>query len=83
MDIEKFMSAGKQTTTTDTSALSFRCGNLINSRNVFQHFYPYFDVMNIDLEKELNASLTRTYSSDLNDHIDDLSISLLLSKTIM
>ncbi|MDR7131618.1 hypothetical protein J2X69_003982 [Algoriphagus sp. 4150] len=72
VDIEEFMSAGEETTATDASALSFRCGNLINAWNVFQHFYPYFDEMDIEWEKELNASLRRTYTGDLDGHMDDL-----------
>lgn len=71
-DIEAFMTSAEQSTATDASALSFRCGNLINTWNVFQHFYPYFTEMSIDWEKELEASLSRTYSGDLDGHMDEL-----------
>ncbi|SFT97069.1 Peptidase family S41 [Algoriphagus locisalis] len=71
-DIEEFMVSGEQTTATDASSLSFRCGNLINTWNVFQHFYPYFTEMSIDWDNELKASLTRTYKSDSDGHVDDL-----------
>ena len=72
MDIEAFMTSQEQSTATDASALSFRCGNLINAWNVFQHFYPYFTEMEIDWEGELEASLRRTYSVDLDGHMDEL-----------
>lgn len=71
-DMEEFMTSEEQTTATDASALSFRYGNLINTWNVFQHFYPYFTEMGIDWEKELEASLSRTYSGDLDGHMDEL-----------
>ncbi|MEB2774663.1 hypothetical protein SYJ56_05060 [Algoriphagus sp. D3-2-R+10] len=71
-DIEDFMTTGEKTTATDASALSFRCGNLINAWNVFQHFYPYFDVMGINWEKELDVSLRGTYAGDLDGHMDEL-----------
>jgi hypothetical protein len=36
--------------------------NIIISWNVFQHFFPYFDVIHADWEAELNRSLKKTYS---------------------
>ena len=71
-DIDAFMTSEEQSTPTDASALSFRCGNLINAWNVFQHFYPYFTEMNIDWEVELEASLRRTYTGDFDGHMNEL-----------
>ena len=72
ISIEELMDSAEQTTATDASALSFRCGNLINVWNVFQHFYPYFSEMSINWNNELKASLTRTFASDANNHVNEL-----------
>ena len=42
--------------------LSLRLGNVINVYNVFQHFYPYFDVLSINWDDELEKALLRCYS---------------------
>jgi hypothetical protein len=42
--------------------LSFRLGNIITTFNVFQHFYPYFDVVKVDWKVEFKKALTRCYS---------------------
>jgi C-terminal processing protease CtpA/Prc len=34
-----------------------RLGNVVSAWNVFQHFYPYFDVVNVDWDSELTNSL--------------------------
>ncbi|SFU20911.1 Peptidase family S41 [Algoriphagus locisalis] len=52
--------------------LDFRLGNIINTWNVFQHFYPYFKETGVDWESELKNSLRATYSSDGNSHYNDL-----------
>ncbi|HUH27369.1 S41 family peptidase [Gelidibacter sp.] len=41
-------------------------GNVINTYNVFQHFYPYFDEVDVDWDKELEIALRRS----LNDHTE-------------
>lgn len=38
-------------------------GNVINTYNVFQHFYPYFNEVDVDWDKELTTALHRS----LND----------------
>lgn len=38
-------------------------GNVINTYNVFQHFYPYFNEVDVDWDKELTTALYRS----LND----------------
>lgn len=54
----------------DESSLSFRIGNIINTHNVFQHFFPYFDVLNLDWENELENALIRSFKdSSLKDHL--------------
>ena len=47
--------------TTDNN-LSLRLGNIINIYNVFQHFYPYFDVVDVNWEKELETALKSAYN---------------------
>lgn len=41
--------------------LSSRLGNVINTWNVFQHFYPYMEVMEIDWDAALEQALRRCY----------------------
>lgn len=54
----------------DPKTLSVRLGNIINTFNVFQHFYPYFDVVQVNWEEELRKMLVRSYQ-DRNgkDHL--------------
>lgn len=49
---------------------SLMLGNVINVFNVIQHFYPYFDVVKVDWDKELEKALSRCYT-DLTekDHL--------------
>jgi hypothetical protein len=50
--------------------LSLRLGNVINVYNVFQHFYPYFDVVKVDWEIKLEEALSRSYNDRTgNDHL--------------
>jgi hypothetical protein len=42
--------------------LPVRLASIIITWNVFQHFYPYFDLLELDWEKELYQSLTATYA---------------------
>lgn len=42
--------------------LYVRLGNIINTYNVFQHFYPYFNEVNVDWEKELEKALSQSFS---------------------
>ncbi|HET6244541.1 MAG: hypothetical protein H0V01_09885 [Bacteroidetes bacterium] len=43
--------------------LELRHGNTINVWNVFQHFYPYFNVVDVNWEKELHTALEKCYSN--------------------
>ena len=45
------------------SNIFVRLGNVINTYNVFQHFYPYFNEVDVDWDKELETAL----ESSLND----------------
>lgn len=50
--------------------LSVRLGNIINLYNVFQHFYPYFEVVEIDWDGQLEKSLSRCFSDvSPEDHL--------------
>jgi len=40
-----------------------RLGNVINTWNIFQHFYPYFDVVNTDWDVELTNSLNQVLTN--------------------
>jgi hypothetical protein len=39
-----------------------RLANVVIAWNVFQHFYPYFDIIKVDWEKELKNTLNDTYN---------------------
>ncbi|WP_443937562.1 S41 family peptidase [Pedobacter sp. MW01-1-1] len=40
-----------------------RIGNIINTWNVFQHFFPYFDVAKTDWNADLKEALAETYNN--------------------
>lgn len=44
-----------------TIDLPLRLGDVINCWNVFQHFYPYFDVIPVDWNHELELALKKCY----------------------
>jgi len=45
-------------------------GNVVNVYNVFQHFYPYFDVVDVNWEAELRNALKQSYTDETNlDHL--------------
>lgn len=47
-----------------------RWGNMINVYNVFQHFYPYFDVVDVNWEAEFKSALKQSYSDETKlDHL--------------
>ena len=64
---------GIENSSTSTTDLAFRFGNVINVYNVFQHFYPYFDVIDVDWTKELEKALLKSYTdSTEKDHLTTL-----------
>ncbi len=59
----------------ETRNLAFQYGNIINTWNVFQHFYPYFDVVNVNWNKELeNAFLRCDRIFDSEKFLENLEI---------
>ena len=55
------------------SNLYFRLGNVINTWNVFQHFYPYFIVAKMNWEDNLKISLNEAYQNkDGSDYYSSL-----------
>lgn len=44
-----------------TSDYKVRLANVVIAWNVFKHFYPYFDIVKIDWEKELENTLNEVY----------------------
>lgn len=45
-------------------------GNVINTYNVFQHFFPYFLEVDVDWDKELTAALHRSFNDQTAyDHL--------------
>ena len=64
---------GIEKTNVENTELALRLGNVINVYNVFQHFYPYFDVVDVDWEKELEKALSRSYrDSTEKNHLTTL-----------
>lgn len=54
----------------DETSLAYRLGNVINTYNVFEHFFPYFDIIQIHWEEELKKALIRSYKDQSKyDHI--------------
>ncbi len=54
----------------EATSLAFRLGNIINTYNVFQHFYPYFDVVDVDWDAELEKAFLRSYTDKTEqDHL--------------
>ena len=52
-----------------TKDLNVRLGNIINTYNVFQHFYPYMDVVDVNWENELTNALSRSLTDSTEyDH---------------
>ena len=50
--------------------LNVRLGNVINTNNVFQHFYPYFDVVELNWQDELKKALANSYKDSTGmDHL--------------
>lgn len=49
------------------SNVSVRLGNVINTYNVFQHFYPYFNEIDVDWDKELEIAIERSLN-DLTEY---------------
>lgn len=45
-----------------TKDLEQRLGNVIITYNVFEHFYPYFDVVDVNWDQELNKALKRSFT---------------------
>ncbi len=65
---EKALSAINTSEVGGVHDIHFRIGNLINTWSVFQHFYPYFDVVKTNWEANLSEAMVRTYqdSTDLD-----------------
>lgn len=55
-----------ETLTADDEAV--RLGDVVIAWNVFQHFYPYFDVVDVDWDAELTSSLQAALSDENGEH---------------
>lgn len=56
-----------------SASLELWLGNVINAWNVFQHFYPYFDVVDLDWQAAFGKALKACYS---DEDYDDFLITL-------
>lgn len=59
--LKKLKEALENVNTTDQENIFLRLGNAINVFNVFQHFYPYWDVVEVSWEDELRKALTQSF----------------------
>ncbi|SHF70415.1 Peptidase family S41 [Arenibacter palladensis] len=50
-----------------SNLLDLSLGNIINTYNVFQHFYPYMDAVEVDWDKELSIALSRCFIDKSRD----------------
>ncbi|MFN8671305.1 MAG: S41 family peptidase [Candidatus Sericytochromatia bacterium] len=57
----------------------FRFGDIVIAWNVFQHFYPYFDLVKVNWDKELTNSLEKTLK-DKDKEDFDLTLRSLVEK---
>ncbi len=59
-----------QNTSLEATNLSMRLGNVINTYNVFQHFYPYFHQVDVNWAQEFETALLQSYTDkDEKDHL--------------
>lgn len=58
---------------------NLRLADVIISWNVFQHFYPYFDVVNIDWDKVLTETLQEALQNKTSDEFYD-TLSKMVAK---
>ena len=50
-----------------------RLGNVIITYNIFQHFYPYFDVIPVDWDAAFQSAIKQSYlDKNRNDHLETL-----------
>jgi len=52
------------------SSIYVRLGNVVNTYNIFEHFYPYFDVVNVDWHTEFRAAIAQSFvDKNAKDHL--------------
>lgn len=57
----------------DQTNLDLRLGNVITIYNVFQHFYPYFEEVQVDWDEQLEMALERSFiDKTAADHLISL-----------
>ena len=53
----------------DGNGLILRIANVINAGNIIHHFFPYFDVLNVNWEEAVSTGIKRSFSDkDKHDH---------------
>lgn len=62
-----------KTVQADPASLNTRLGNLVNAFNVFEHFYPYFEVINTDWNQAFQAALKKSFTDKTAaDHLQTI-----------
>ena len=57
----------------DSTSLALRIGNVINIYNVIQHFYPYFEEVEVNWAEELKVALQQCF---MDETVEDHEITL-------
>lgn len=73
IELEKLKETLENINHTNPEDLFLRLGNIINVYNVFQHFYPYFDVVDVNWDLELKQALAQSFlDKNRTDHLNTL-----------
>lgn len=68
--LEKLEERLEKVNNSDPENLYLRLGNAIIVYNVFQHFYPYFDVVEVNWEDDLRKALSQSFvDSTAGEHL--------------
>lgn len=57
----------------DATKLETRMGNVVNTYNIFQHFFPYFDQTGVDWNAAFSAAVRKSFSDKTEkDHLQTI-----------
>jgi hypothetical protein len=72
-DALNFLKESLTTISTEPDSLYVRLGNIINTYNVFKHFFPYMDILEMDWDREFEKAVSRSFT-DKNGHDHQLTL---------
>lgn len=68
-EYKKLISELDEIKNTNSTNKYVRLGDIVIVWNVFQHFYPYFDVTDVDWDKELTVAFQNSYSDETENDL--------------